>query len=241
MKVSIVVPAFNEERLLGQSLAKVNLARAAFARRDWESELIVCDNNSTDRTADIARSAGAVVVFEPVNQIGRARNRGAAAASGDWLLFIDADSQPGLELFAEVAEQIASGQCLAGGSTLRLEGSHRMAGIVTGMWNWASRWRGLLAGSFIFCEAAAFRNIGGFDHGYFAGEELDLGKRLKARAEATGKSIVILHRHPLLTSDRKVKLYSTWEHLRFMLKAGLRPERVMRDKAACYAWYDGRR
>ena len=109
------------------------------------------------------------------------------------------------------------------------------------MWNWASRWRGLLAGSFIFCEAVAFRKIGGFDHEYFTGEELDLSKRLKVLAQETGRRIVILHRHPMLTSDRKVKLYSAWENLRFMVKAGLRPERVMRDKAACYAWYDGRR
>ena len=222
-------------------LAQVNSARSAFTHCGWESELIVCDNNSTDRTAAIARAAGATVVFEPVNQIGRARNRGAAAAGGEWLLFIDADSQPSGELFADVAEQIASGQCLAGGSTLRLAGNHRLARCITGFWNWASHWRGLLAGSFIFCETAAFRKIGGFNEEFFTGEELDLGNRLTALARERGRKIVILRRHPLLTSDRKVRLYSTWENLSFMVKAGLRPGRVMRDKAACYAWYDGRR
>ena len=241
MKVSIIVPAFNEERLLGQTLAQVNLARKSFTERGWLSELIVCDNNSKDLTAEIARANGATVVFEPVNQIGRARNCGAAAATGDWLLFIDADSQPTAELFAAVAEQIERGQCLAGGSTLRLAGNHRIANFVTGIWNWASRLRGLLAGSFIFCEATAFRTIGGFSPEFFTGEELDLGKRLTLLAKETGRKIVILHQHPLLTSDRKVRLYSTWENLSFMLKAGLRPARVMRDKAACYAWYDGRR
>lgn len=241
MKVSIVIPAFNEERLLGQSLAQINRARVAFASRGWDSELIVCDNNSTDRTAEIARAAGATVVFEPVNQIGRARNCGAAAAAGGWLLFIDADSQPTEALLAEVAEQMESGQCLAGGCTLRLEGNHWIANAVTGLWNGVSRWRGLLAGSFIFCETAAFRKIGGFDPEFFAGEELDLGKRLDALAGETGRKIVILHRHPMLTSDRKVRLYSFWENLRFIVKAGLRPGNVMRDKAACYAWYDGRR
>ena len=69
-------------------------AAGAFVRRGWGVELIVCDNNSTDRTAEIARNAGARVVFEPVNQIARARNRGAAAATGDWLIFVDADSHP---------------------------------------------------------------------------------------------------------------------------------------------------
>ena len=109
MKISIVVPAFNEERLLGESLAQIKSAASAFAQRGWDFELIVCDNNSTDRTAEIARAAGATVVFEPVNQIARARNSGAAAATGDWLIFVDADSHPSAGLFAEVAEQINSG------------------------------------------------------------------------------------------------------------------------------------
>ena len=241
MKISIIVPAFNEERLLGQTLAQINRARKSFSERRWECELIVCNNNSTDRTEEIAKANGAIVVFEPVNQIGRARNRGASVASGEWLLFIDADSQPTPELFADVAVMIETGKYLAGGSTLRLAGNHQIAKAITGLWNWASRLRGLLAGSFIFCEAAAFRKIGGFSAEFFTGEELDLSKRLTALARETHRRIVILHRYPLLTSDRKVRLYSTWESLTFMVKAGLRPGRVMRDKSACYAWYDGRR
>jgi glycosyltransferase involved in cell wall biosynthesis len=241
VQISIIIPAFNEERLLGQTLARINSARVAFTNRGWESELIVCDNNSTDGTAEIARASGAKVVFEPVNQIGRARNRGAAVAQGDWLLFVDADSQPGEELFAEVAGQIQAGKCLAGGCTLRLAGDHPGAKFVTGLWNRVSRWRRLLAGSFIFCKTAAFRQVGGFDHQFFTGEELDLSRRLHALARETKREIVILHHHPLLTSDRKVRLYSMRENLSFMLQAALRPQRVMKDKAACYAWYDGRR
>ncbi len=94
MKISIVIPAFNEERLIEDTLASVREGMAELSRRGIESELIVCDNNSTDRTAEIARAAGAKVVFEPVNQIARARNCGAAAAGGDWLIFVDADSNP---------------------------------------------------------------------------------------------------------------------------------------------------
>src|SRR5690606_31223532 len=94
LKLSVVVPAYNEERLLGASLAAIREGLAAFEAAGWEAELVVCDNNSTDRTAEIARAAGARVVFEPINQISRARNTGARAGSGDWLLFVDADSFP---------------------------------------------------------------------------------------------------------------------------------------------------
>src|SRR3954452_9659515 len=118
MLISVVIPAFNEERLLAESLRQVRAAMTAFDRRGWQSELIVCDNNSTDRTAEIARAAGANVVFEPVNQISRARNSGAAAATGDWLVFVDADSHPSAGLFTDMAKEIQSGTCFAGGATI---------------------------------------------------------------------------------------------------------------------------
>ena len=78
------IPAFNEERLLGQSLAQIKSAANVFSMRGWEVELVVCDNNSTDRTAEIARAAGTAVVFEPFNQIARARSSqiGQALAIG---------------------------------------------------------------------------------------------------------------------------------------------------------------
>src|SRR5947199_8826137 len=93
-------------------------AMEAFAERGWPAELIVCDNNSDDRTAQIARAAGARVVFEPLNQIARARNAGAAHAAGEWLIFIDADSHPSRELFAEAAEAMQGGRCLGGGAKI---------------------------------------------------------------------------------------------------------------------------
>jgi len=240
VKISIVIPAFNEEKLLGESLAQIKSAAATFSKLDWEFEIIVCDNNSTDRTAEIARAAGATVVFEPVNQIARARNSGAAAATGDWLVFVDADSHPSAELFADVAEQIVSGKCLAGGATVRLDGRHFSADLAGWIWNRVSRIFKLLAGSFIFCEAAAFRKIGGFSNELFAGEELELSSRLKQFARGQGRRIVILHRHPLTTSARKLQLYTIWDHFKLLAKV-LFNRRVLMQRDACTLWYDGRR
>ena len=69
MKISIVVPAFNEEKLLGETLTQIKLANNALTEIGWATEVIVCNNNSSDRTADIARAAGATVVFEAVRHI----------------------------------------------------------------------------------------------------------------------------------------------------------------------------
>jgi glycosyltransferase involved in cell wall biosynthesis len=236
VKLSIVVPAYNEEKLLGATLDCIRKATAGLP-----AEIIVCDNNSTDRTAEIARQAGARVVFEPVNQIARARNAGAAQASGDWLVFVDADSSPTKELFRDVVAAIDSPTILAGGSTVRLEAVPAFVRFWVGAWNALSRLNRWAAGSFIFCEAAAFRELGGFDEKFYASEEIDFSRRARRLARRRGREMVILHRHPLLTSGRKAKLYSPGEFFGFLVKTIITGGRTLRRKDDCYAWYDGRR
>ena len=240
MKISVVVPAFNEERLLPGSLVSIRAAMEGFGRLGWASELIVCDNNSTDRTAEIAKATGAQVVFEPVNQISRARNTGAACAGGDWIFFVDADSTPTAELFLEAADAIRAG-CLAGGSTVAYEDPPAGVALATGIWNAVSRINKWAAGSFIFCEAAAFRETGGFSEELYASEEIDLFRRLKRLARREKRAIVILHRHPLRTSDRKLRLYGWGEFFRFMVRTAVSRGRTLRSRKDCFAWYDGKR
>ena len=98
------------------------------------------------------------------------------------------------------------------------------------------------AGSFIFCEAAGFREIGGFSEELFVSEEIDLSKRLKILAKQKGKRLVILHRHPLVTSGSKNPTCTTpGNTLAFALKTALGGGRTLRNRAACPIWYDGRR
>ena len=239
--MSIVIPAFNEEKLLPQTLAAIERARVGFTEAGWASELIVCNNNSTDRTGEVAAGSGARVVFEPVNQIGRARNTGAAAATGDWILFVDADSRPSRELFAAAATMAASGRAIAIGSTVRLDGGGWAWRMLAEGWNQLSRWAGLMAGSFIFVERAAFQEVGGFNLQLFAAEEIDLTKRLRALGRKQGRRVVILHRTPLETSARKAELYSVKELFAFFLRGLFRPFSTLSRREACSPWYDGRR
>ena len=229
--ISVVVPAFNEAKLLAATLACIREAAQGL-----DVELVVCDNNSTDRTAEIARQAGAKVVFEPLNQISRARNTGATAASGDWLVFIDADSYPDRALFADLAETIARGQCVGGGSTVRFDEADRASHAAVAIWNAISRVMRWAAGSFVFCKADAFRQIGGFSTELYASEEIDFSRRLKRLGRFT-----ILHRHPLRTSGRKVRLYSKREYFSLLARIVLSGGRALKRREDCFAWYDGRR
>ena len=241
--LSIIVPAYNEEKVLAASLAAVRAsAAAAFDPAGLAWELVVCDNNSTDRTGEIARECGAVVVFEPFNQIGRARNTGAAAARGRWLLFIDADSAPSPGLLADAAALTRRPDVLLAGATVVFDELPPLARLFSRLWNLLSRLRRLVAGSFILVRAEAFREVGGFDMRYFAGEELDLAVRLQKQVGRRERQrTVILHRHPLVTSGRKFGLYGNAVMLRFFVRLVFRPFRTTRSREACAMWYDGRR
>jgi hypothetical protein len=140
-----------------------------------------------------------------------------------------------------VAEQIQSGRCVGGGSTIKLDEPHFWLNHFTAGWNLVSRLTKWAAGSFIFCEAAAFREVGGFNLALFAGEELDLSRRLKKLARQRGLRFVILRQAPLVTSARKAQLYTFGELLPIFLRAVFTPKRFMQDRSQCGMWYDGRR
>lgn len=239
MKLSIIVPAFNEEKLLPATLQAIRESAVEFTRSGCEWELIVCDNNSTDKTAAIARDHGATVIFEPVNQIGRARNTGARAATGEWLIFVDADSLPSAELFLEVLTKLRDSGVIAGGCAMNQDLNHRAIIWITEVWNFTSRKMRWMAGSFIFVRAEAFREIGGFDLKQFAGEEITLSRKLKRLARKRGQRVEIVTRARLMTSGRKVKLYSTREKLALLFQALFLPFLTLRRRQNW--WYDGRR
>lgn len=242
MTISIVIPAFNEEKLLANTLRTVRQCADVFEQVDWHWEIVVCDNNSTDSTAQIATQAGARVTFEPVNQIARARNAGAAATSGDWFLFIDADTLPSHRLFTRIRNLIRGGGHLAAGANIRFHTDVLWAQGFTCYWNWISRTFHWAAGSFIAVESAAFREVGGFNNDLFVSEEIDLSIRLNRLARSRGLEPLAVVTDPLIdTSGRKLDLYSTWEHTRFMLKGLTRGTALFQSPEHCHIWYDGRR
>lgn len=241
LTLSVVVPAYNEEKLIASTLASMRRALQTHCGPWFDYQLIVCDNNSTDRTGSLAAAAGATVVFEPVNQIARARNTGAKAATGDWLLFIDADSWPSAGLIGELIGAIRAGDCVGGGAVVAMRNLPFDAELILRLWNAISvqvRWA---AGSFVFCRREGFEAVGGFNQEMYAAEEIDFSKRLTAWGRERDLRFRILQEHPLLTSERKTTLYSKREHFRMLWRNLVAKGAGVRDKETCHIWYDGRR
>jgi glycosyltransferase involved in cell wall biosynthesis len=241
MQLSIVIPAFNEERLIERCLQSISVSLVANFTPCFTSEIIVVDNNSTDNTAKLARRAGAQVVFEPINHIGRARNAGAAKATGDWLLFVDADSQLNSGLLADVLRLIEDGKSVGCGSTLHMQGLPWWGNLLFQLWKATSilfRWA---PGALVVCRSDAFRDVGGFDQELYAADEIRLSEHLKRWGRQRRLQFIILRKHPLETSSRKVALYSAREIAAQILRVILHPRRTLQDKQQLSVWYDGRR
>lgn len=241
MKISVIIPAFNEEKHLGVCLESVRSAIEALAQPGLDSEVIVVDNNSNDRTSEIAERGGAAVVFEPHQQIGRARNVGARAASGDWLLFIDADSQLRAHSLAEMLDCIKSDRYCGGGCLIAIDRAPRAAHLMVGLWNWISSRTGWAAGSFLFCRADAFAEIHGFSDSLYAGEEIDLSRRLKRWGKSRGLAILILRGTPHVSSGRKFYLYGKRELLLHLGRCLVLAPWVLRSRRHLGFYYDDRR
>ncbi|MDR4514027.1 glycosyltransferase [Nitrosomonas sp.] len=241
MYLSIIIPAFNEARLILQCLDSVSKSLAANQRPGFKYEIIVVDNNSTDDTAKLARNAGARVVFEPINQIGRARNAGAASAGGDWFLFVDADSLLNQDMIADILKMIDSGQYVGCGSVMRMPDSPWWGTLILKVWTVISvtfRWA---SGALVVCRADAFRDVGGFSQDLYAADEIDLSRLLKQWGRKRRLKFTILKRFPLVTSARKLRLYSGREMASQFFQVLLSPRKSLQNKKKLPVWYDGRR
>ncbi len=241
MHLSIIIPAFNEERLIEGCLQSISTSLAANYKPGFTSEIIVVDNNSTDNTANLARQAGARVVFEPVNQIGRARNSGAAEATGDWLLFVDADSYLNTGLLADILQLIEDGKSVGCGSTIQMPGLPWWASATLKLWTGTSVLFGWAAGALVVSRSDAFRDVGGFDQELYAADEIGLSQKLRKWGQQRGLQFIILTKYPLESSPRKVQLYSAGEITGQILRVMLHPRRSLQDKKQLPVWYDGRR
>jgi glycosyltransferase involved in cell wall biosynthesis len=230
--ISFVVPAYNEERLIGRTLAAIHSAASDLA---LTYEVIVVDDGSTDETAAVARANDARVVTVGFRQISRTRNAGARAAAGDTFIFVDADTIVSPATVRASLEALAKG-AVGGGAAVEFDGglplwATLMASAIAGF----MRVTRLAAGCFVFCTRAAFDASGGFPEHIYAGEELFFSRALSRQG-----TFIIL-RESVITSARKVRTHDWREMLRLSGGFMRRGTGMLRNRERLALWYDGRR
>jgi len=232
---SIIVPAYNEEEMLPRTLQALRAAMGSI--EGLCGELIVVDNNSCDRSADVAAAHGARVVFESVNQISRARNRGGQAAEGENLIFVDADTVASPELVAAALTELGSGK-VCGGGALVGTGDQLTPSVARALriWNWLSRRFRWAAGSFVFCRRQAWQDVGGFSLEVYASEEVIFSRAVRKWGRKRGQVFKILDRK-VDTSMRKAEWYTESQLLGMALRFVLCPW-LLRSRKHCGLWYD---
>jgi rSAM/selenodomain-associated transferase 2 len=217
VRVSIIVPVFNEASVLSKLLDSL---------QDRPAELIFVDGGSDDGSADIIRAAGRRCLQAPR---GRAlqMNAGAAAAGGDILLFLHADTLLPRGALEAIRGAVRAG-AVGGHFDVELGSRRPLLRIAGWMISARSRLTGVASGDqAIFCTRDAFDRLGGYAHQPLF-EDIDLSRRLKR----LGPTVRL--RPPVLTSSRRWEADGPWRTiarmwaLRLLYYAGVDPLRLVR-------------
>ncbi len=208
MRISVVIPARNEERRLPRLLDTVDAARGVY---DGTVEVIVSDNCSDDGTAALAAGRGCILAATPVRCIAAVRNAGAAAASGEVLVFVDADIRIHPGTFGAVRDAMRSNRFVGGATGVVLP---RMSlGLAA---TYAVLYPMILALTMdtgpTFCARSDFVAIGGYDEACRYAEDVDFLLRLKRHGRRTGRRLVRLTRARAIADLRKFDMYGDWHY-----------------------------
>ncbi|HET6323242.1 MAG TPA: glycosyltransferase [Planctomycetaceae bacterium] len=230
--ISFIIPAYNEERLLGPTLSAIEVA----AQTVGEShEVIVVDDGSIDRTAAVAAEYGARVVPVAHRQIAATRNSGAREARGDVFVFVDADTLVNPAVVRAAVQAVRDG-AVGGGCDLRFDGQLPVwARLMVWLLRPIYRVGRLASGSFLFCTRRAFEAAGGFDESLFAAEEAAMSKALRRQ----GRFVVL--RETVVTSGRKLRAYSAWEVFCVLSRLAFLGRKALGNRRGLEIWYGARR
>jgi glycosyltransferase involved in cell wall biosynthesis len=208
MRLSIIVPAYNEQDYLPACLEHL-LAEVRRCPDPSEVEILVVDNASIDATAEVARRVpGVRVIHEPNKGLTKARQAGLEAAAGELIGYVDADTRmpPGwIARVLRTFERHPHVVCVSG-PYIYYDAKHWQRAMVRLYWillaspaYWMTRY--MVVGGNFAARRSALEQIGGFDTEIaFYGEDTNIARRL----HAAGKVKFSL-RLPMRTSSRRLQ------------------------------------
>lgn len=218
--VSVIIPTLNECSTIAGTVS-------ALQRAGDGVEVIVADGGSQDRTTEIARELGAIVVAGERGR-GTQMHNGATVARGHTLFFLHADTIAPPEALQQIDEVLRRDPAIAGGNlSVRFEGKTRPARFMTWLYPKLAK-LGLCYGDCgIFVRASVYKEIGGFKP-FPLFEDLDLIRRLKKRGRMVRLPV------ELVTSSRRfegrsfVITFARWSILQALYWIGVPPRMLSR-------------
>lgn len=234
MKLSIIIPAYNEEKCLPKTLARIGSALANVA---IPSEIIVIDNDSQDRTKQVAEAFGATVLLEQDHNIAKVRNTGAQNSTGDILIFIDADTLVPESLFREIVAAMQDEKCFGGAVAVEYENLKRswMKLYLAGWKFWGSVFN-MAQGAAQFCRRVVFERLDGYEQSIFMGEDVEFYWRLSKFAKRNEGYLYFIENPKVITSARRFDRMGLWKTL--LLTHPIFIRLAWRRKSFWKDWYE---
>ena len=218
MRFSVIIPAYNEEKYLPRLLTSIEIARQNYSGGGDQIEVVVADNNSTDRTSKVAAAHGARVVHVTRRRIGAARNGAAHASQGEILCFIDADSAMHPETFDAVDGVMNTSKYIWGVTGARMERLSLPLFLTYWMFMPMTYITGLDIG-LSFCRRADFDAVGGYDEERLYAEDVKFPMALRRLGRTRGQRLVRIPQVKALASTRKFDQFGDWHYFGMMAHA----------------------
>lgn len=208
---SVIIPAHNEEKYVVRCINSVQRSARYFGGK---VEIIVVCNRCTDRTAELAASNGARVVYNGERCIAAVRNAGIKTARGRYIMTIDCDNRMTKGTVREAYDMLKSGKYIGGGAPIVFERYSFPLVLNDLICELGFRSTGLYCGIF-WAEKAVFDAIGGFADKR-AMEDIETARRLKRYGKAHGRKYGCLRHSFLINSTRKYDDLGDWLYLKLM-------------------------
>ncbi len=236
MKISIIIPVYNEEKLIDNTLKSIMKAKKNFESRPGNFlEVVIVDNNSTDRSVEICKKYEVTIVSEKIHNIAKVRNTGAKHATGDILCFLDADSEVSTNIFLLIKEKMLSNKYIGGGTTFKLDKNNLIFRLIFVASVFMTHLFGL-SGVLIYVKKEDFIKIGGFNEEYYAAEDIDFVIKMKKYGKKSRKKYSNIYRGYVITSSRKFKLLEPKD---LVFQGGLLLHKSLRESPKkCEQWYN---
>jgi rSAM/selenodomain-associated transferase 2 len=218
-EISIIIPALDEADSIRETLAALQIFERA--------EIILTDGGSTDATVLIAENYDNVKILHAPRGRGSQLQFGAAAASGDILWFLHADTTVKPDSVEQIKKALENPRVVGGNFTIRFDGDRRAAKFLTWLYPKLAKLGLIYGDSAIFARRAVYQKMGGFEP-FPIFEDLDFVERLKREGEIVTLPAVVTTSSRRFENKSFLLTFLRWAILQILYWLGVSPDKLLK-------------